>query len=114
MFTTVDDAERAISTVLEVLGQRISGGQAKDLLPSLPAEIRPFLKQTWEAEPLSLTDFLLRISDKENVDVNTAGLHANAVLSVLGEMIPNKELIDTFEQLPKGIRDLFVWIKKAA
>jgi uncharacterized protein (DUF2267 family) len=110
-----DAAKKAIESVLEVVGQRITLGQAEDIAAALPPELRPYLRQTPEAEAFDVNEFLKRISDKEGVDVRTAEGHARAVLSVLGEWIPRAELRDTLEQIPNDMRNLFYeWVKKAA
>lgn len=107
-------AKKAIASVLEVLGQRITAGQATDIADELPPEIRSPLMQTPGAEPFDLREFLARVSRKEGVDVATAGDHAHAVLSVLAEWIPSKELRDTLEQIPVDMRYLFIWAARAA
>jgi uncharacterized protein (DUF2267 family) len=113
--TTSDDAaKRTIETVLEVLGQVVTAGQAEDLAEALPPELKPFLRQMPGARPLSLNEFLARIREKERVPSGTAEIHARAVLSVLAEWIPRAELRDTLEQIPNEIRPLFTWIAKAA
>lgn len=109
-----DAAAKAIHAVLEVLGQRITIGQAEDVAAALPLELRQYLRQSPGAEPLDLNEFLARVGDKEGVDLPTAGDHSRAVLSVLAEWIPRAELRDTLEQIPNDMRSLFVWRKKAA
>lgn len=109
-----ETARKAIESVLEVLGQRITIGQAQDIAAALPPELKPYLMQTPLAEPFNLSDFLLRVSEKEGVSVPTAEDHARAVLSVLADWIPRAELRDTLEQIPNEMRNLFVWVKKAA
>lgn len=108
-------ARKAIESVLEVVGQRITIGQAEDIAAALPPELRPYLRQTPEAEGFDLNEFLKRVSDKEGVNMTTAEGHARAVLSVLGEWIPRAELRGTLEQIPNDMRNLFYeWVKKAA
>lgn len=111
---TDDAVKKAIESVLEVFGQRITIGQTDDVAAALPPELRPYLRQTPGAEPFNLGEFLTRVSEKEGVDVTTAGDHARAVLSVLADWIPRAELRDTLAQIPNDMRNLFVWIKKAA
>lgn len=109
-----DAAKKAIESVLEVLGQRITIGQAEDVAAALPVELRPYVMQTPDAEPFNVTEFLKRVSEKEGVAGKTAEDHARAVLSVLAEWIPRAELRDTLAQIPNDMRNLFAQIKKAA
>lgn len=109
-----DAAKKAIESVLEVLGQRITIGQAEDVAAALPPELRPYLRQTPGADPFNLSEFLIRVSEKEGVAVTTAEHHARAVLSVLADWIPRAELRDTLKQIPNDMRNLFVSMKKAA
>jgi uncharacterized protein (DUF2267 family) len=109
-----DAAKKAIESVLEVLGQRITIGQAEDLAAALPPELRPYLRQLPEAQVFGLAEFLRRVSERESVDSGTAEEHARAVLSVLAEWIPRAELRDTLEQIPNDMRSMFSWVKGAA
>ncbi len=113
-FKSDDAAKKAIETVLEVLGQRIPHGQAEEIAAALPPGLKPYLSQTPEAEPFNRAEFLMKISGREGVDLATAEEHARAVLSVLAEWIPSAELRDTLQQIPNDMRNLFVWVKKAA
>lgn len=108
------DTVEAIRAVLEVLGQRITIGQADDLATALPVDFRPSLRQSPGAHSFGLDEFLSRIAEREGVDVRSAADHARAVLSALADAVPKDELLDTLEQLPKEMRDLFVPARKAA
>ncbi len=113
-FRSDDAVKKTIETVLEVLGQKISGGQAEDVAKALPPQLRPYLSQTAEAAAFNRAEFLMKISGREGVDLATAEEHARAVLSVLADWIPSAELRDTLQRIPNDMRTLFVWIKKAA
>ncbi len=113
-FTSDIDVVKAIRAALEVLGQRITFGQADDLAAALPADFKRFLKQSPLAQPFGIDEFLAQIADREGVDPATAEEHARAVLSTLADNAPKDELVDTFEQLPKEIRNLFMRTGKAA
>jgi uncharacterized protein (DUF2267 family) len=105
---------KAIKAVLAVLGERISVGQAEDIAAALPQELRPYVRRTVQAEPFTLSAFLAKVAEQEEVDIATAEEHCRAVLTVLGEWIPRAELRDTLEQLPNEMRGLFTRIEKAA
>lgn len=113
-FASDINAVKAIRAVLEVLGQRITLGQADNMAAALPVDFRSALRQSPLAQPLGLDEFLAQIADKDGVDPATAEEHARAVLSVLADNAPKDEVADMLEQLPKGMRDLFVRAGKAA
>jgi uncharacterized protein (DUF2267 family) len=113
-FSSNDQVVKAVETVLGVLGQRISAGQAEDIGALLPVELRKHLRGLPQAQSFGLSEFVVRVAEQEGIDTATAGEHVNAVLSVLGDVVPRDELKDTFEQLPKDMRNLFARSKKAA
>lgn len=113
-FASDVEAVAAIRAVLEVLGERITIGQADDLATALPLDFRPSLRQSPGAQSFGLDEFLARIAEREGVDVRTAVEQARAVLSALADAVPRDELLDTLEQLPKEMRDLFTQARKAA
>lgn len=101
-----DRARRATEAVLEVLAMRITAGQAEDLRPYVPPELRPALDQGLarsggRALPLSLDAFIEEITQREGVSWDEAAAHARAVLHVLHEAVPDKEFRDTIAQLPR-------------
>jgi uncharacterized protein (DUF2267 family) len=103
-------AWRAIDAVLETLGERIAGGEVDDLAAHLAPELRPALERGKElsggkAQPMSLDDFVARVSDREDVSWEDALEHARAVFATLREAIPSKELGDLIAELPRGYRE---------
>ncbi len=114
-FKSDEAVRKAVESVLKVLGEKISIGQAVDIAAALPAELKPYLMQTPEAEKFNLEDFLRIVGQEEGVDTRTAEEHARAVLTVLGEWIPRAELRDTLAQMPSDMRNLFYsWEKEVA
>jgi uncharacterized protein (DUF2267 family) len=106
-----DRVRRATEAVLEALGIRITAGQADDLEPFLPYELRPALTRGLVeggsgAVPLSLEAFIERVAAREGVSSDDATLHARAVFSVLREAVGDKEFEDTIAQLPDQYRML--------
>jgi uncharacterized protein (DUF2267 family) len=79
---TIGDAVKAIRATLEVLGQRLHGGQADDLAAQLPSEIGVYLKQTGESAAFDLDEFSDRVSKREDVDLQDAVYHSPAVISI--------------------------------
>jgi uncharacterized protein (DUF2267 family) len=106
-----DGARRATDAVLERLAERISGGEAEDLVKRLPPELHPPLERGWAAkgEParwLPLKDFLIGLAEREGVTRAQARLHARGVLATLREAAGEDELEDAMSQLPAEYRSL--------
>ncbi|GII25670.1 DUF2267 domain-containing protein [Planosporangium mesophilum] len=108
-----EGARKATEAVLEVLAMRVSAGQVEDLRPFLPYELRPALdrgltRSRGEAMPMSLDEFVNKITQREGVSGQEAPAHARAVLSVLREAVGDKEFQDTTAQLPREYQRLLV------
>jgi len=104
-------AARATEAVLEVLGERISGGQADDLADQLPRELyQPLLvgkiRSHGDARPMSLEQFVDAVAEREGVPPADAREHARTVLATLREAVSDKEFADTLAQLPNEYRAL--------
>jgi uncharacterized protein (DUF2267 family) len=105
-------ARRATEAVLETLAERVSGGEVDDLAAQLPSEFRPSLERgnarsNGAARPMSLKEFVLRISQREGVTPDQAREHARAVFAALREAISAKEWGDVVAQLPDDYSALF-------
>lgn len=101
------EAEQAVISTFEILGERISGGEASDIAEQLPEELAgPLKRASGNAEGFGLDAFFGRVADKEGTDVNTATEHASAVMAVLGQAITDGELQDVSAQLPRDFRPL--------
>jgi uncharacterized protein (DUF2267 family) len=102
-----EEAMEAVRATLSVLSQRITGGQAQDLATFLPEEIRKYLAGAEpEAKALDKNEFFDRIAGIEHTDHDTAVKHAAAVLTALSDTVPRKEIQDTLDQLPPGVKHL--------
>lgn len=102
---TNDRAAQITTVVLEVLGQRLSGGEADGLAAQLPAELKaPLDRHTGEAEAFDVDDFLRRIADVEErgSDPEHARVHARAVLTTVARTVSTGELDNLRSQLPAG------------
>jgi uncharacterized protein (DUF2267 family) len=104
---TQGEAVRATRATLEVLGERLFGGEAKDLAAQLPEEIGVYLKQDGESDAFGLSKFYELVSDREGVDLPEAVHHARSVISVVKEAVTAGELDDVRGQLPQEYDDLF-------
>jgi uncharacterized protein (DUF2267 family) len=104
-------ARLAAETVLEQLGVKITAGQADDLEPFLPYELRPALMRgIVEGGPgavrLPLDEFIDRVAERNGVSRDEAISHTRAVFSVLREAVGRKEFDDTLAQLGDDYRML--------
>jgi uncharacterized protein (DUF2267 family) len=85
----------------EVLGERISGGEASDIATQLPEKLAELLFRVGgNPEGFGLEAFFRRVAEKEGMDVNKASDHASTVMAVLGQAITDEELADVRSQLP--------------
>ena len=102
-----DQAMQATQATLSVLGQRLFGGERKDMFAQLPPEFQSFMQEAGASETFGLDDFFQRISQKEGVDLSEAEEHARAVISVLCQSITKGEIEDIRSQLPKSFWPMF-------
>src|SRR5436309_13242238 len=78
-----EDAVRASSATLETLGERLAGGEAKDLASQLPRELDLYLERAYTGiqQSFSLDEFFWRVSQREGVDLTESTYHARVVRS---------------------------------
>jgi uncharacterized protein (DUF2267 family) len=98
-------AELATHTTFQTLSERLSRGQARDLVEQLPGS-GPWLFPDADREPISYDEFILRVAKREGVDEATAERHARAVFAALGKAIDQDELEDLIADLPEDYAPL--------
>jgi uncharacterized protein (DUF2267 family) len=96
-----EEAERAIRVVLLTLAERISTGEARDLVSQLPAELGPWLLTEHGGQRFDVDEFLRRVAEHEETDIATAERHVRAVLAALSGALDSDEFADLEAQLPK-------------
>jgi uncharacterized protein (DUF2267 family) len=101
-----EEAERAAATTLSTLAERISAGEARDIAEQLPGDLGKWLSGANGAEPFHVDEFLRRIAEREEVDLDTAERHARAVFIALGRAVSIDELEDLAAELPKDFGPL--------
>jgi uncharacterized protein (DUF2267 family) len=105
-----DVAARAAEAVLEVLGERISAGEAEDFEPDLPAELREALRRGYgrkpAAVPMPAGEFVRRVAELEGVSPHEAEQHVRAVFAALRKLLPDKEFADLAAQLSRDYEEL--------
>jgi uncharacterized protein (DUF2267 family) len=73
-------AIEATHATLSVLGERLFGGERKDLAAQLPPELQIYLLETQVSRSFGLEEFFERISEEEGTGVEEASAHARAVI----------------------------------
>lgn len=92
-------AELATQATLETLGERIARGEARDLAARLPPELAPWVATDTEAQSFDVNEFVRRVARRENVDEQSAFVHARAVLIALWQAVGSDEMSDVEAEL---------------
>lgn len=100
-------AERAIRATLTVLGQRLEGGEAKDLASQLPAGLADSLPNEGAGERFDVNTFYERVAEQEGngVTVAQARQHARSIAKGLETALTDGEWQNFTSQLPKDYQD---------
>jgi uncharacterized protein (DUF2267 family) len=97
-------AERSARAVVTTLCERLSGGQAADLVEQLrpPDDFVPGVStlRSRQAEPFGLDEFLRRVAQRDHLGEDIARSRAIAVLHALRLVVPSPEIQDSVDQLP--------------
>lgn len=101
-----DRALLATRATLQTLGERISGGEARDLAEQLPDGLAPWIGAESRAQPFGIDEFLRRVGERESVDPETAARHARAVFAALERAVGEDEFDDMVSELPKTFAPL--------
>jgi uncharacterized protein (DUF2267 family) len=104
-----EEAERATRATLETLGERLAGGETKDLASQLPQELAQYLLKGHERVPgrFSLDEFFWLVSEREGVNLSQATEHARVVTALLSEVVTMGEIENVRSQLPRDFARLF-------
>ncbi|MGH2508827.1 MAG: DUF2267 domain-containing protein [Ktedonobacteraceae bacterium] len=110
------DAERATKATLQTLGERLSGGEAKDVASQLPPLLADYTLSglAGMGERFTVKEFFQRVSEREGVKFPQAAFHTQAVLGVLQEAVTRGEINDIRSQLPAEYHYLFEASNQAA
>ena len=95
-----EEAERAAEAVLRVLAEGLPRREARRLLQELPAEMKPWVYTEQDAEAFDIDGFLDRITQRENIDVETALLYGRAVFAALGQALSPQTVAHLTASLP--------------
>jgi uncharacterized protein (DUF2267 family) len=102
----MEGAERPTRATLETLAERLSRGEARDLLQQLPPEMKSWIYTETDPQPFDVDEFLRRVAEREGVDVETAERHARAVFWALGYAVSADEIDDMAADLPHDFAPL--------
>jgi uncharacterized protein (DUF2267 family) len=102
------EADRAARATVAVLGDRLAGGEAKDLLSQLPEELHGAALAGGSGERFGIEEFYERVARAEGggCTPDDARRHARAVMSAVKAAVSDGELEDVRAQLPAGYDDL--------
>lgn len=106
----LDGARRAAEVVLEVLAQRIAGGEVEDLIHHLPRELHPPLQRGMERSGgkgtrMKLDEFLEKVAELEGISPLAARDHARAVFLALRAAVGDREFFDVLSELPLDYKE---------
>jgi len=104
-----EEAHRAAQATLTVLGQSISGGEARRLAEWLPAELREqCAEQSGHATAFDKANFVDKVGGMlYTVDAERGENEIRAVLRQVRASAPHGELDDTISQLPAELAEMF-------
>lgn len=104
-----DEAADVTNAVLEVLAQRISPGEVKDLASQLPGPLRQVLEQATpqQARSFGIEEFYRRVAERTRARPRTAQWDASAVLTTVADAVTGGELNQIISQLPSSYAVLF-------
>lgn len=100
-----EHAKQATTATLEVLGERLAGGEPSNLAAQLPGELKGLLdKHGGQADPFDVDEFFRRVADREGrgCSPEQASEHARSVLSTVTRSVSAGEVEDLRSQLPAG------------
>lgn len=106
------DGEDAFSAVMCAFSERLSGGEARDLLLGLPDSLRPLvdtcmLHRSEVGAVFGRDELLRRVEDHLHVDASRAEATVRAGLSAVKRVLPEKAVLDVASQLPADLLELW-------
>ncbi|MDA8165996.1 MAG: DUF2267 domain-containing protein [Desulfobacteraceae bacterium] len=103
------EAADAVAAVLCALAQRLSAGEARQLIDALPFWLGPMLRPCAvhfeAAAPFARGEFLARVAEHLQVESEAAGPLTGAVFAAVRKRLPPKEINDVRTQLPQELRE---------
>ena len=107
-YESAEEAQRNTTIVLGLLGERLVGGESKDLAAQLPVELQPALLEAGEgAAGIGVEQFLSRAAQALGASEETATWDVSAVLTTVAEAVTGGQLNQVLTQLQPGYAELF-------
>jgi uncharacterized protein (DUF2267 family) len=101
-----ETAERAIRSVLSILGERLGADEGLLYAQHLPPEVGALLHTDSGARSFDAEMFLHLVADRENTDLDTAERHTLAVLAAVARAVPDQEWDHLLVRLSKDYAPL--------
>ncbi|WP_414565006.1 MULTISPECIES: DUF2267 domain-containing protein [unclassified Anabaena] len=104
-----EEAESATRATLETLKERVSGDEIQELARQLPQELANCLQKR-EAEneqSFNLQEFIMRVSQKENIEPTTTAIHVRAVFAVLQNAVNPEKFAKLHTYFSHDYEELF-------
>jgi uncharacterized protein (DUF2267 family) len=101
-----DDADRTAVTVLQVLSERLAGGEPEDLLAQLPKELKERVTPVPEPNPLDPDEFIERVASELGITTEEARTRIRGVFDVLRDAVTPGEFEDVLSQLDREYAEL--------
>lgn len=107
-YASSQEAQRVTTAVLGLLGQRLAGGESKDLAAQLPGELQaPLLEAEGPAEGIGVQEFIARAAQVLGSSEEAALRDVSAVLTTVAEAISGGQLNQVLTQLQPAYAELF-------
>ncbi|HMB50431.1 MAG TPA: DUF2267 domain-containing protein [Natronoarchaeum rubrum] len=100
-------AVRATRAVLWTLGERLPEGDATDLASPLPVDIDFYLREPSSGQQFDFDEFVDRVAERADADASDATFYAQAIVSLVAEVVPDGEIEDVRNSLPEEYDPLF-------
>jgi uncharacterized protein (DUF2267 family) len=101
-----EEAERTAFAVLQALADRLTGGEADDLLAQLPEPLKSTITVIEEADPMDPDEFVDRVARELRLPPEEARDRVRAVFGALREAVTPGEFEDVLSQLDREYADL--------
>jgi uncharacterized protein (DUF2267 family) len=105
---TREEAEAAVRATLHVLGERLDGGDTRDLAAHVPPDLARELPADGSGDPFDVNEFYMRVARHKGgpADERLARRHARAVAVALRTSLSDREFEDVATRLPFEYDDL--------
>ncbi len=101
------EAERAVCATLLTIAEHMPEENAERLSGELPEEFSGCFRNALYGQYFDIKDFYTLVSERENVDPQTAVAHARAVFDVLVRAVSEEELEELLDEFSPDYEDLF-------